>query len=167
MRPSGRAPDEMRVIDIQTGFTKHAEGSVLIGFGDTRVLVTASVEECTVLGDRDLLFQAVTNLIDNAIKFGPEGGEVRVDVAVAGASATVRVRDTGPGVPEVHRGRLTERFFRAPGSERNAGTGLGLSLAKAIAEAHGGDLAFAGNAGEFEVRLSLPLAGPKKNQRPA
>ncbi|AKH41575.1 ribonuclease PH [Altererythrobacter atlanticus] len=45
MRPSGRAPDEMRVIDIQTGFTKHAEGSCLISFGDTRVLVTASVEE--------------------------------------------------------------------------------------------------------------------------
>src|SRR6188472_134996 len=45
MRPSGRAPDEMRVIEIQTGFTKHAEGSVLISFGDTRVLVTASVEE--------------------------------------------------------------------------------------------------------------------------
>src|SRR6186713_3260306 len=45
MRPSGRAPDEMRVIEIQTGFTKHAEGSVLIGFGDTKVLVTASVEE--------------------------------------------------------------------------------------------------------------------------
>jgi ribonuclease PH len=45
MRPSGRAPDEMRAIDIQTGFTKHAEGSVLVSFGDTRVLVTASVEE--------------------------------------------------------------------------------------------------------------------------
>ena len=45
MRPSGRTPDEMRAIDIQTGFTKHAEGSVLISFGDTRVLVTASVEE--------------------------------------------------------------------------------------------------------------------------
>jgi ribonuclease PH len=45
MRPSGRAPDEMRAIEIQTGFTKHAEGSVLIGFGDTRVLVTASIEE--------------------------------------------------------------------------------------------------------------------------
>ncbi len=45
MRPSGRAPDEMRAIDIQTGFTKHAEGSCLISFGDTRVLVTASVEE--------------------------------------------------------------------------------------------------------------------------
>ena len=45
MRPSGRAPDEMRVIDMQTGFTKHAEGSCLVSFGDTRVLVTASVEE--------------------------------------------------------------------------------------------------------------------------
>src|SRR5690606_1137121 len=45
MRPSGRAPDEMRAITIETGFTKHAEGSCLIGFGDTRVLVTASVEE--------------------------------------------------------------------------------------------------------------------------
>ncbi|HTM96377.1 MAG TPA: ribonuclease PH, partial [Croceibacterium sp.] len=45
MRPSGRAPDEMRAITIETGFTRHAEGSVLIGFGDTRVLVTASVED--------------------------------------------------------------------------------------------------------------------------
>ena len=45
MRPSGRAPDEMRAITIETGFTKHAEGSCLIGFGETRVLVTASVEE--------------------------------------------------------------------------------------------------------------------------
>jgi ribonuclease PH len=45
MRPSGRAPDEMRAIEMHTGFTKHAEGSVLVGFGDTRVLVTASVEE--------------------------------------------------------------------------------------------------------------------------
>ena len=47
MRPSGRAPDEMRAITIETGFTKHAEGSCLIGFGDTRVLVTASVEDKT------------------------------------------------------------------------------------------------------------------------
>lgn len=119
--------------------------------------LTISVAPCTVLGDRNLMFQAVTNLLDNAIKFAPEGGQVSVDVEVDGAFARLVVRDNGPGVCEEHRSRLGERFFRAPGSEGVAGTGLGLSLAKAIADAHGGSLAFAEKAGEFEARFQLPV----------
>ena len=112
---------------------------------------------CTVMGDRNLLFQAVSNLLDNAIKFAPEGGEVGVEVAIDGKIATVAVTDSGPGVDEEHRARLTERFFRAPGSEGVTGTGLGLTLAHAIAEAHDGKLTFGGSAGAFRVGLELPV----------
>jgi signal transduction histidine kinase len=116
-----------------------------------------SVVPCMVEGDRDLLFQAVTNLIDNAIKFAPEGGQVRVDLTTAETEATVAVVDSGPGVAEEHWPRLAERFFRAPGAEAKDGTGLGLTLAKAIVEAHGGRLRFSGRPGAFTVAMILPL----------
>lgn len=117
-----------------------------------------SVVPCTVEGDRNLIFQAVTNLLDNAIKFAPVGGEVRAELDVQGSMAKLTVRDNGPGVDEAHRARLTERFFRAPGSEDVVGTGLGLTLASAIAAAHQGELTFDGIAGRFEAILRLPLA---------
>jgi signal transduction histidine kinase len=120
--------------------------------------LSLSVTPCTVTGDRNLLFQAISNLIDNAIKFAPKGGEVSVELAANRGAATVKVTDSGPGVAEEHRERLTERFFRAPGSEAVAGTGLGLTLAQAIAEAHAGKLLFDGRAGAFSVALQLPVA---------
>ena len=112
---------------------------------------------CTVKGDRDLLFQAVTNLIDNALKFAPRGGTVQADVGIEDSVAVLTVKDNGPGVPKEHRPRLTERFFRAPGSEAKAGTGLGLTLASAIADAHGGSLTFPDADDGFAVSLRLPL----------
>lgn len=118
-----------------------------------------SVVPCSVVGDRNLIFQAVANLLDNAIKFAPEQGEVRVDLAIEGPMAKLTVRDNGPGVDDVHRSRLTERFFRAPGSEKVAGTGLGLTLVNAIATAHQGKLSFDGTAGRFEATLRLLIAG--------
>ncbi len=74
----------------------------------------AAVVPCTVTGDRNLIFQAIANLLDNALKFAPEGGDVRVDLEVEGRTAKLTVRDSGPGVEAEHRGSLTERFFRAP-----------------------------------------------------
>lgn len=120
--------------------------------------LSLTVDPCTVMGDRNLLFQAIANLLDNAIKFAPDGGEIGVELAVAGSEATVTVTDSGPGVGEQHQPRLTERFFRAPGSEDVTGTGLGLTLANAIAEAHDGTLTFGGSAGAFRAALSLPTA---------
>ena len=116
-----------------------------------------SVVRCTVTGDRNLLFQAVSNLLDNAIKFAPEGGTVSVDLHLDGTRARIIVTDSGPGVDEQYHARLAERFFRAPGSEHVAGTGLGLTLANAIAEAHDGTVTFAGGPGEFSVMMELQL----------
>ena len=119
--------------------------------------LSATIVPCTVAGDRNLLFQAVANLVDNALKFAPNEGEVRVDLEVEGRMAKLTVRDSGPGVADEHRSRLTERFFRAPGSESVAGTGLGLTLVQAIITAHKGRLEFVDEAAGFAAILWLPL----------
>ncbi len=122
--------------------------------------IAAVLAPCMVTGDRDLLFQAIANLLDNAIKFGPVGAAVRVRLEVDAATALLSVIDTGPGVAEEHRVRLAERFYRAPGSESVTGTGLGLTLVNAIAEAHSGSLNFDGPGGAFAAVIRLPLAMP-------
>lgn len=119
--------------------------------------IAANLAPCRVSGDRDLLFQAVINLLDNAIKFAPQGGAVRVRLEIEGAMALLTISDTGPGVAEEHRSQLSERFYRAPGSESIGGTGLGLTLTEAIVTAHQGALGFTGDAGDFSVELRLPL----------
>jgi signal transduction histidine kinase len=100
--------------------------------------------------------QAVANLIDNAIKYTPDGGSVSVSLAQAGGEAVLAVRDTGPGVPEAEQPRIWERLYRGDQSRSQSGLGLGLSLVRAIVEAHGGK-ASVRNAPErgavFEVRL--------------
>ena len=109
-----------------------------------------------VIGDRDLLFQAAANLIDNAIKFAPEGGQVAIELSATSTGCALSVTDNGPGAPTEIRSRLTERFYRSPGADQVAGTGLGLSLVEAIASSHGGSLRFEGDAGRFTVRFDLP-----------
>jgi signal transduction histidine kinase len=90
-----------------------------------------------VRGDRDLLFEAIANLVDNAVKFTPEGGRVEVDVLRNGDEAVVRVRDTGPGIAVGEQELVAKRFYRSEKSRRDPGLGLGLSLVSAIAKLHG------------------------------
>lgn len=115
-----------------------------------------SVTPCTVDGDRNLLFQAVSNLLDNAIKFAASRGEVGVELTADEGHACITVTNSGSGVDAEHFPRLTEQFFRAPGSEGVAGTGLGLSLVNAIVSAHDGTLAFSRGPTSFSVLLTLP-----------
>jgi len=95
-----------------------------------------------MVGDRDLLAQAVGNLLDNALKFTPPGGRVRLSArALPRERAEVVVEDSGPGLAPADRARAGERFFRADASRATPGSGLGLSLVLAVARLHGGDLA--------------------------
>ena len=89
-------------------------------------------------GDRPRLEQVAANLIDNAVKFTPAGGRVDVQVVPAGGVARLEVRDTGPGIPAQELPRIWDRLFRGDGSRTERGLGLGLSLVRAIVEAHGG-----------------------------
>jgi len=100
-------------------------------------LVVAAKDEVTVNGDRDLLFEAVANLVDNAVKFTPEGGRVELSLSQADDEAVLRVRDTGPGIAESEQEFVARRFYRSEKSRCNPGFGLGLSLVAAIVKLHG------------------------------
>ena len=105
---------------------------------DKRVtLRVEAAEDTTVHGDRDLLFEAVANLVDNAIKFTPEGGRVELSLLQRAGESVIRVGDTGPGIPETERAAVTKRFYRSDKSRRTEGLGLGLSLVAAIVKLHG------------------------------
>ena len=100
----------------------------------------------TVQGDRDLLFEAVVNLVDNAVKFTPEGGRVELVLLCKEGETVIRVIDTGPGIPEIEREAVTKRFYRSDKSRNTKGLGLGLSMVAAIIKLH-----------DFRFRIS---AGP-------
>ena len=91
-----------------------------------------------VSADRIRLEQVAANLIDNAVKYTPRGGRVEVSIERAGGTAGLRVKDSGPGIPPDEQPRIWERLFRGDASRAERGLGLGLSLVKAIVEAHGG-----------------------------
>lgn len=94
-------------------------------------------EPVHALADRELLFEAVANLLDNAIKFTPPGGEVSVRVSRHAGGGEIAVSDTGPGIPPDQRGQVFSRFVRLDKSRNTAGNGLGLSLVQAILRLHG------------------------------
>ncbi len=111
-----------------------------------------------VHGDRELLFEALANLVGNAIKFTPESGQVRIDAAVDGKVLSIAVEDSGPGIPESERQSVLKRFYRSEEGHRHAGFGLGLSIVAAIVDLHGFQLEVgAGALGGARLVLRCPL----------
>ena len=117
-------------------------------------------EKITVRADRGMLQRCITNLLDNAIKYTPSGGTVTVTVRPGKRQQVdICVKDTGPGIPPENLERVFERFFRADPSRSLSGTGLGLSLARALARGHGGDITVESVPGQgSEFTLALPLS---------
>jgi signal transduction histidine kinase len=101
----------------------------------------------SVRGDQDLLIEAVANLVDNAIKFTPEGGEVNIELLQENSETIVRVTDTGCGISEQERETVLRRFYRSDKIRNTPGVGLGLSLVAAIVKLHGFRLAVHSGAG--------------------
>ena len=93
-----------------------------------------------VRGDEELLHRLMVNLLQNAVQHTRKGGQVSIDVAPNGSRVYVRVKDNGEGIPEADRNRIFDRFVQLDPSRRTEGTGLGLTIAKWIAEAHDGSL---------------------------
>ena len=119
-----------------------------------------------VEANRPFLAQALANLIDNAIKYTPEGGAVKFRARRrSSGEIEYSITDTGPGVPEEDRDRVVQRFVRLDNSRTEPGSGLGLSLVVAVAEAHGGRVQLDEGPGEYggfgpglRVALVLPPA---------
>ena len=138
---SGGWRPEPRVVEVEAAareaWTPFAERAAA---GQVRLVTAIAPDAHALAADADALRQIFTNLFDNALRHTPPGGTIRVAAEVAKDGITVRVSDTGSGIPAEHLGRIFERFYRVdPGRARHlGGTGLGLAIVKHLVESHGG-----------------------------
>lgn len=120
-------------------------------------LAVAGEQTLVIKGDRDLLFDALSNLVDNAVKHGRQGGGVIVEVKHHDDRAVLCICDDGPGIPECEYENVFKRFYRLEGSRGTAGNGLGLSLVAAVAHLHDASIKLLSNAPGLKVELRFPL----------
>ncbi len=109
-------------------------------------------------GDRDLLFQAMANLLDNAIKYTPSQGRIRVTLEARDGHGRITLADSGPGIPETERQQVLQRFYRLEKSRTSPGSGLGLSLVKAVAKIHGMTMKLEDNRPGLRVVCEFPAS---------
>lgn len=123
--------------------------------------------EAKITGNRELIAQALSNVVDNAIKYSAGSGEAPEVIVALGRKAqvfSIEIADNGPGIPDEDRDRATERFVRLERSRSQPGSGLGLSLAKAVMEFHGGRLELSGRNPGLSVRMEFPEDSRKDEQ---
>jgi signal transduction histidine kinase len=162
----------LRIARVESGAYRRAFANVDLGriAADVAELYEATAEEnlveirrriaeqAVVFGDRELLAQALTNLIDNALKYTPVGGHIDLEVKLSGDRIVVVVADSGPGIPAEARERVLQRFARLDESRSKPGNGLGLALVRAVCDQHDGKLVLSDNAPGLRVTLTLPAA---------
>jgi heavy metal sensor kinase len=127
---------------------------------ERRITITSSgPRDVPVRGDEELLRRLLVNLLQNAVQHSPRGGVVSIDVSPNGSRAYVRVRDSGAGIPQTERARIFDRFVQLDASRRSEGIGLGLPIAKWIAEVHHGSLSLESSGPDGSTFcVELPLA---------
>jgi signal transduction histidine kinase len=127
---------------------------------EKKISVTADLPPaCEAPVDATRMRQAFGNLLDNALKYTPQGGAVTITASLADGRAVVRFRDNGAGIPAAERGRIWERLYRGDKSRSQRGLGLGLSVVKAVVEAHGGAATVSSEPGQgSEFTVTLPAA---------
>ena len=123
-----------------------------------------------VYADRERVHQVLFNLLDNAVRFTPPGGEVTVSASRHNGTCEIRVADTGAGIPLEHLPKLFERFYRVdPARSRDdGGTGIGLAIARSVVEAHGGHIwaeSEAGKGSTFTFELPVASGGQTRRDR--
>jgi signal transduction histidine kinase len=129
---------------------------------ERHVTLRCEAQSVEIFGDRELLAQMLTNLVDNAIKYTPEGGVVTVRLERRGDTALLSVADTGPGIPDADRDRVLQRFTRLDQARSQPGNGLGLALVSAVAAQHHGRLTLGDNAPGLVVTIELPALTPPR-----
>jgi signal transduction histidine kinase len=161
----------MRLAEIEksqrlAGFGKVSLADIIREVGDMYdpiaedkgiALLIHSADELCTYGDRDLLIEAVANLVDNAVKFTPGGGKVEIGLIPGQGESIVRVKDTGAGISESERDAVLRRFYRSDKAGNTSGLGLGLNLVAAIARLHGFRLTIVPGPG-CVVEIGCPYA---------
>lgn len=157
---------DMAQVDLDTVVTNvYREAQILVKDRDLHVRL-AHVEPVRIMGNSDRLKQLLLNLIDNAIKFTPDGGEIALSLAQSENEALIQVKDTGMGIAPDDLKRIFDRFYQADPartrSDEDGGAGLGLSIAKWIVDAHSGSIEVDSTPGKgtvFSVRLRAFAVG--------
>ena len=148
-------------VDVTSLLTEIAESFAPSFQDEGRTLLWSVEPSLEVDGDRELLAQALVNLLENAQRHTPKGSVVRLTAVAAGKSICMQVVDDGPGVPDADLPRITRRFARLESSRNTAGHGLGLSLVSAVAKLHRGTLMLKNCAPGLSAVVELPQAQPR------
>jgi two-component system, OmpR family, sensor histidine kinase BaeS len=157
---------ERRPRDLSRVASEAAE-ALASRFQAADVRLIADLPPTVVVGDPYRFRQVVTNLLANAVKFTPAGGQVALKVDADGSDAVLEVTDTGPGVPEDEQALVWDRFYRGKAGRGAAGSGIGLAVVKELTAAHGGSVGLSSSPGggsRFTVRV--PLASISASQAP-
>ena len=122
---------------------------------EKEIALAAEIEDISLHGDKDLLFQAFANLLDNAIKFSPRGGRIDMSIRHIDGHAQCIFADNGPGIPAAERDKVFTRFYRGDDSRSTPGSGLGLSLVAAVISLHDGNIDLEDNNPGLRVKITL------------
>ncbi len=168
--PSARGDIASTPVRI-AGIVAEAVEQVTPAATEKRLTIDVAVDPSLwVLGSAGLLAHAVANLVSNAVKYGPADSRIAVTAAAEGGYAVISITDHGPGIPEIHRERLFERFYRVDRarSRDSGGTGLGLAIVKHVAMVHGGyaevdSRTDANHGSTFRIRMPLAAEGRVKS----
>ena len=162
----------LRIAQIEAGARKSRfaavdlsalAGTIAEAYGDVadatgHRFTTSIAPDITIHGDKDLLAQALANLLDNAVTHTPPGAEISLGLHHEVDGTSLSVTDRGPGIPEAERDKVLTRFYRLEQSRTTPGNGLGLAMVKAIAELHGAVLTLEDNRPGLSVTLRFPNA---------
>jgi signal transduction histidine kinase len=153
---SGALRDRFETVDLADVVRSAVEFYEPVALEQGRALTLQTDDTIEVHGEPHLIAQAVGNLLDNAIKHAPGSGAVSVRATRDGTEARIIVADGGPGIPEALRKKVLERFARLEESRTTPGSGLGLSLVRAVADLHAGRLSLEDNRPGLRATLTLP-----------
>jgi hypothetical protein len=157
---AGSVRESMEEIDLR---------EVIVGVGElyeplaeekgARLVVKNSQRPARISGNKNLITQALANLVDNAIKYSSPGSEILVAIEQVQSGPSLVVADNGPGIPQEDRPRVVERFVRLEASRHSPGTGLGLSLVSAVARLHDAEFVLSDNGPGLRAEIKFSAEG--------
>ena len=157
---AGQLPASPEPVDLDLLAETAAESIAESASERGMTVLTDARSGALIRADQTMVIQAVLNLLENAVRYGREGGFIHLCVSVDGGEARLCVSDDGPGIPEKHLPHLFERFYQADAARHGQGAGLGLSLGERIMQLHGGRAEAASTPGKGSCfTLIFPAAG--------
>jgi signal transduction histidine kinase len=160
---AGVAREAMVSVDISAVARDVGELYAPVAEEKNVTLTVVQSRAINIVGNHSLISQALVNLVDNAIKYSPDGGRVTIAASDTGGAATLSVADSGPGIPESERAHVLERFVRLEASRHSPGTGLGLSLVAAVARLHDASFSLEDNNPGLKAALRFRTRASRSN----